>query len=78
MNIGLDHPSRIEIGEEPTDIEEGLPDAQLFVVRVVDDHFTNIIYFFSTRVAPVEYTTQQKKEIIVRVAAFSLIAGHLY
>jgi len=43
LNAGLDHLSKIEKGEEPTSLEEGLSDAQLFVVRVVDDHFADII-----------------------------------
>ena len=30
LNVGPDHLSRIEKGEEPTNIEDGLPDAQLF------------------------------------------------
>ena len=34
LNVGLDHLLRIETGEEPTSLEEGLPDTQLFVVRV--------------------------------------------
>jgi len=32
LNAGLDHLSRIETGEEPTNLDGGLPDAQLFVV----------------------------------------------
>lgn len=43
VNVGPDHLSRLEIGEEPTDIEFNLPDAQLFAIRVVDDHFADII-----------------------------------
>ena len=30
LNAGPDHLSRIENGEEPTNIDDGLPDAQLF------------------------------------------------
>jgi len=33
------HLSRIENGEEPTSLEEGLPDAQLYAVYVADGHF---------------------------------------
>jgi len=43
LNAGQDHLSRIEIGKEPTNLEEGLPNAYLFTVRVVDDHFRDII-----------------------------------
>ena len=37
-------------------IEENLPNAQLFAIRVADDHFTDIIHFFSIGMAPKEYT----------------------
>ena len=30
LNVGLDHLSCIEIGEEPTNIDDGFPDVQLF------------------------------------------------
>lgn len=43
LNAGLDHLSKIEIGEEPTSLEEGLLNAQLFVVHVADNHFVGII-----------------------------------
>jgi len=43
LNVGPDHLSRIETGEEPSSMEEGLPDTRLFLVCVVDDHFANII-----------------------------------
>eukprot|EP00253_Pinus_taeda_P004038 PITA_04038 len=46
-----DHLSCIETGEDPTNLEEGLPDAQLFVVRVADKHFADIIHFLTTRMA---------------------------
>lgn len=51
LKAGLDHLSRIENDEEPTNIDEGLPDAQLFALRVVDEHFMKNIYFLSTGVA---------------------------
>ena len=52
LNAGPDHLSRIETGEEPTNLVEGLPDAQLFVVRVADNHFADIIHFLMTGMAP--------------------------
>ena len=42
LYAGLDHLSRIETGEEPSGLEEGLSDTQLFAVRVADDHFADI------------------------------------
>ena len=34
-NVGLDHLSRIDIGEESSRIEDDLPDAHLFKIEVV-------------------------------------------
>ena len=53
-----DHLSRIKTREEPTNLEEGLPNAQLFTVRVVDGHFEDIIHFLTTGTAPKEYSVQ--------------------
>lgn len=77
LNVGLYHLSRIETGEEPINLEEGLLDVQLFMVHVEDDHFGDIIQFLTTGMVPEGYTTQQKRELVVRVADFLIIAGHL-
>ena len=77
LNAGPDHLSRIETGEEPRSIEDGLPNAQLFRVGMVDDHYEQIVQFFVIREAPKEFTTIQKKQLVVRVANFQLIAGQL-
>ena len=45
LNVGPYHLSRIEIGEEPKNIEDGFPDAQLFRVGMVDDYYEQIIQF---------------------------------
>ena len=42
-------------------LEEGLPNAQLFVVCVVDGHFEDIIHFLTTGTTSKEYFVQQKK-----------------
>jgi len=78
LNAGLDHLSQIENGEEPTNIKEGLPDVKLFVVKVVDENFADIIRFLSTNVAPKGYTMYQRKELVVRATNFSVIVGQLY
>lgn len=52
LNARLDHPSCIEIQEEPTNLEEGLPNKKLFVVHIVDNHFEDIIHFLVTCTAP--------------------------
>jgi hypothetical protein len=43
MNKELDNLSRLEHVEEPTNMEDTLPDAQLLAIRKVDDHFTKIV-----------------------------------
>jgi hypothetical protein len=78
MNKGPDHLSRLEHGEEPTSLEDTLSDAQLLAIRKIDDHFTDIVQFLSTGMAPSEYTIPQKKQLVVRTADFSLIVGQLY
>eukprot|EP00253_Pinus_taeda_P034321 PITA_34321 len=78
LNAGPDHLSRIETGEEPTNLEEGLPDVKLFAVCVADDHFAYIIQFLTTGITPKGYSTEHKKELVVRAADFSIIARHLY
>jgi len=58
LNVGSDHLSRIENGEEPTNLEDELPDAQLYAVSVADDHFEDIIHFLTTRTMPQGYSIQ--------------------
>ena len=55
-----------------------LEKAQLFSVQIADDHFQDIIEFFTTGLAPAEYTTQQKKHLVFKAEDFTLIAGQLY
>jgi hypothetical protein len=43
MNKGPDHLSRLEHGEEPTSLDDTLPDAQLLAIKKVDDHFAEIV-----------------------------------
>jgi hypothetical protein len=46
----------LEHGEEPTSLEDTLPDAQFLTIRNMDDHFTDIVQFLSIGMAPSEYT----------------------
>jgi hypothetical protein len=74
LNAGPDHLSRITNGEEPTDLEENLLNAQLFSVQVDDEYFTDIIQYLSTWTAPQKFNTTQKKNMVVRAANYQLIA----
>jgi hypothetical protein len=57
LNVGPDHLSRVTNGEEPTNLEDNFPDAQLFSVQVVDEYFVDIIEYLSTGIAPQEFIT---------------------
>jgi hypothetical protein len=61
MNVGLDHLSRITNGEEPKNLEENFPDANLFSVQISDDYFADIVGFLSTGMSPKEFIVSQKK-----------------
>jgi hypothetical protein len=56
LNAGPDHLSRVTNGEEPTNLEDKLPNAQLFSVQVVDEYFVDVIEFLSTGVAAQEFS----------------------
>ena len=73
--------SRIESGEEPTSLEDNLPNTQLFVIHMMDDQntdFNAIIHLLSTGSAPKGLSTNQKKHLVVRATDYTLIMGHLY
>lgn len=78
LNVGPVQLSCIETGEEPTSLEEGLPYIQLFALCIAGGNFEDIIHFLMTRIALKVYSVQQKKELVVCIADFSIIAGHLY
>ena len=61
LNVGPDHLSRLESGEEPASLEDQLPETQLFSIQVIDDHFKDIVDFFTTSTASADYSAKQKK-----------------
>ena len=65
LNVAPDHLSRIETGEEPTNIEDGMTNAHLFQVDMADDHYAPIIQFLATRVTPKEISTSQKLKLMI-------------
>ena len=78
LNAGPDHLSWIDSGEEPSNLEDNLPYAQLFSIQIADDYYADIIHFLTTGLAPDEFTKQQKRQLVVKAVDFTLIAGHLY
>jgi hypothetical protein len=43
MNAGPDHLSCMLSGEDAGNLDDNFPDAQLFVVNMVDDYFLDIV-----------------------------------
>jgi hypothetical protein len=78
LNVRPEHMSRIVNGEEPTNLEDNFLDAQLFLVQIANEYFTDIIQYLSTGTGPQEFNTAQKKNLLVRAGDYQLIAGHLY
>ena len=78
LNLGPDHLSRLESSEEPTSLDEGLPNTWFFAIQIVDEYFQDIAQYLSIGFPPTEMTTQQKKQLVVRATEFTLIAGQLY
>ena len=76
--MGPYHLSRIENGEEPTSLEDNLPDAQLFAITAFDNQYEDIIQFLTTGFSPSRFTTTQKKQLVTQDAYFQFITGHLY
>ena len=58
LNVGPNHISRIDNGEEPTILDEGFPDVQLFTVHIGEEQFLDIIQFLATGLALEGYMTQ--------------------
>ena len=68
MNVGPDHLSRIESGEEPNSLQDNLPDVQLFAIDnvfatdVVNKEFDAIIHLLNTGYVPKGCTTWKNKK----------------
>ena len=78
MNAGPDHLSRLESGEERTDLEDSLPDAQLLSIQIADEYFADIIEFLTTGNAPAEYSEKQRKQLVVKATDLTIIASQVY
>ena len=78
LNAGPNHVSRLESGEEPTNLKDSMPDAQLFSIHIADDYFADIIKFLITGNAPAEYSEKQRKQLVVKAVDFTIIVGQLY
>ena len=59
LNVGPDHLSRIDTGEEPTGVEDDLPDAHLFWIEVVPVELEEIAQFLEEGKAPEGMSTEE-------------------
>jgi hypothetical protein len=55
-------------------LEDNFPYAQLFLVQKYDEYFVDIIEYLSIGVAPHDFSTTEKKNLIVRAKDYQLIA----
>ena len=78
LDASPNHLSCIETRPEPTNIDDGFPDAQLFWVELIDDHYSPIIQFLATRISPEDLSTSPKKQLVVKDLDFQLRARKLY
>ena len=78
LNTGPNHLSRVNNEEEPINLEDNFLDVQLFSVQVANEYFFDIIEYLRTGVAPQDFSTPEKKNMVVRAADYKLIAGNLY
>ena len=70
--------SRIESGEDPTGIEDDLPDAHLFRVEAIPSELAKIGHYLQEGKDPNHYSEKGKKILTIKVAPFTLINGNLY
>jgi hypothetical protein len=66
LNEGPDHLSHILSGEDAGNLDDSLLDSQLFVFKMVDKYFTNIVQFLSTGMALTDMIVTQKKQLVVK------------
>ena len=60
LNVGLDHLSRIDMGEEPTGVEDDLPDAHLFRIEAIPTEIEEIAQFLENCQEPKGMSTKKK------------------
>ena len=60
LNVGPDHLSRIDTREEPTRVEDNLPDAHIFRIEAVPTELEEITQFLEDGQAPEGMSTKKK------------------
>lgn len=78
MSIGPDHLLRVHTGEEPTDIDDDLPNAHLFRFEEVLEELAYIVQFLQDGKSPDGLLEKRKKILATKVAPYSLMNKSLY
>jgi hypothetical protein len=75
---GPDHLSRLEMGEDPTDIEDDLSDAHLFCIEAAPKDLEEIKIFLEEGKAPEDLPANKKKVLALKATPFTIMNGYLY
>jgi hypothetical protein len=77
-NVGPDHLSRLETGEDLIGIDDDLPDMNLFRVEATPKELEEIVNFLEDGKAPEDLPANKRKILAMKVVPFTLINGYLY
>jgi hypothetical protein len=77
-NVNLDHLSQLETGEDPTRIEDDLPDANLFRVKATPKELEEIANFLEEGKAPEDLLANKRNILALKETPFTLMNGYLY
>ena len=77
-NVGPNHLYRVESGEDPTGIDDDLPDAHLFRLEAIPTELAKIAQYLQEGKAPEHYSKKRKKILTIKATPFTLINGSLY
>lgn len=70
--------SKVELDEDPTGIDDDLPDAHLFRVEAIPAKLAKIGQYLQEGKAPNYFLEKRKKILTIKVAPYTLINGNLY
>ena len=70
--------SRVESGEDPTGLDDDLPNAHLFRVEAIPSELAEIGQYLQEGKALDHYLEKKKKILTIKVSPFTLISGNLY
>jgi len=76
--MGPDHLYRLESEEIGGEVNDQLPDADLFWVEAIQEYLEDIAVFLSIGAYPETYSETQKLHMVFRSTDYQLIAGKLY